>query len=228
LLAINQNHIIVKKLIILVVLGYASSLFAQSPVRLGAHIDPIFSWFSPKTSQIEKDGARLGYNGGLIVEYYFAPNYAFVSGLNLTQLGGNLLYKEEVDITTGEGDHVLLPPGTSVAFNVNYLTVPLALKLKSNEIGYFTYYAELGFSPQVNIGSRASSTGGALSKDNVSKEINAFNVSFFFGGGMEYSLGGNTSLLAGIFFNNGFTDILSADRHKAMLNYVNIRLGVMF
>jgi hypothetical protein len=218
----------VKKLLILFILSYSSALFAQSKVRLGAHIDPVFSWFSPKTSRIEKDGARLGYNGGLIVEYYFAPNYAFVTGLNLTQLGGNLIYKEEVDITTGEGDHVLLSPGTSVAFNVNYLTIPMALKLKSNEIGYFTYYAELGFSPQVNIGSRASSTGGALNKDNVSKEINAFNVSFFFGGGIEYNIGGQTSLIAGIFFNNGFGDILSADAHKAALNFVNIRLGVMF
>jgi hypothetical protein len=218
----------VKKLFILVFVCYSSVLIAQPKVRLGAHVDPVFSWFSPKTSHIEKDGARLGYNGGLIVEYYFAPNYAFVSGLNLTQLGGNLLYNEEVDITTGEGDHVLLPPQTSVAFNVNYLTIPLALKLKSNEIGYFTYYAELGFSPQVNIGSKASSTGGALNKDNVSKEINAFNISFFFGGGIEYSLGGNTSLITGIFFNNGFTDILSADRHKAGFNYVNIRFGVMF
>lgn len=217
-----------KKLLILFILSYSSALFAQSKVRLGAHIDPVFSWFSPKTSRIEKDGARLGYNGGLIVEYYFAPNYAFVTGLNLTQLGGNLIYKEEVDITTGEGDHVLLSPGTSVAFNVNYLTIPMALKLKSNEIGYFTYYAELGFSPQVNIGSRASSTGGALNKDNVSKEINAFNVSFFFGGGIEYNIGGQTSLIAGIFFNNGFGDILSADAHKAALNFVNIRLGVMF
>jgi hypothetical protein len=228
LLAINQNHNIVKKLLIIAILGYASALYAQSPVRLGAHIDPIFSWFSSKTSKIEKDGARPGYNGGLIVEFYFAPNYAFVSGLNLTQLGGNLLYKEETDISTGEGVHVILPPHTSVAFNINYLTVPMALKLKSNEIGYFTYYAELGFSPEVNIGSRATSTGGALHKDNVSKEINAFNISYFFGGGIEYNIGGQTSLVAGIFFNNGFGDILSADAHKAALNYVNIRLGVMF
>src|SRR5512145_1215444 len=84
----NQNRIIVKKLFLLVVLGCTTTLFAQSPVRLGAHFDPIFSWFSPKTSQIGKDGARLGYNGGLIVEYYFAPNYAFVSGLNFTMIGG--------------------------------------------------------------------------------------------------------------------------------------------
>ncbi len=217
-----------KKLFIFFILVYSSALFAQSKVRLGAHVDPVFTWFSPKTSHIEKDGARLGYNGGLIVEYYFAPNYALVTGLNLTQLGGNLLYKEEVDITTGEGDHVILPPETSVAFNVNYLTIPMALKLKSNEIGYLTYFAELGFSPQVNIGSRASSTGGALDKDNVSKEINAFNVSFFFGGGIEKNIGGQTSLMGGIFFNNGFGDILSADAHKAALNFVNIRLGIMF
>jgi hypothetical protein len=218
----------VKKLVFLFILGYSSALFAQSSVRLGAHIDPIFSWFSPKTSQIAKDGARLGYNGGLIVEYYFAPNYALVTGLNLTQLGGNLLYKEGVDLATGAGDHVVLPPHTSVAFNINYLTIPMALKLKSNEIGYLTYFAELGFSPEVNIGSRATSTGGALNKDNVSKEINAFNVSFFFGGGIEKNIGGQTSLMGGIFFNNGFGDVLSADAHKAALNFVNIRFGIMF
>ncbi len=226
--ATNQNHLAVKKLLIFILAGYASSLFAQSPVRLGAHIDPIFSWFSPKSSHIDKDGARLGYNGGLIVEYYFAPNYALVTGLNLTQLGGNLLYNEGADISTGEGDHVLLPPGTSVAFNVKYLTIPMALKLKSNEIGYLTYFAELGFSPQVNIGSRASSTGSDLQKDNVAEEINAFNVSFFFGGGIEKNIGGQTSLVGGIFFNNGFIDILSADVYTAQINYVNIRFGIMF
>ena len=217
-----------KKLFILVILGYSSVLFAQPKIRLGAHIDPIFSWFSPRSSKIAKDGARLGYNGGLIVEDYFAPNYALVTGLNLTQLGGNLLYKEEADISTGQGTHVLLPAQTSVAFNINYLTIPMALKLKSNEIGYFTYYAELGFSPEINIGSKATSTGGALNKENVAKEINAFNISYFFGGGIEYNIGGQTSLVGGVFFNNGFGDVLSADRYKAALNYVTIRVGVMF
>jgi hypothetical protein len=218
----------VKKLFILLVLGYSSALFAQTSVRLGAHIDPVFSWFNARTSDIKKDGARLGYNGGLIVEYYFAPNYALVTGLNLTQLGGSLLYKKTEDFVLDNNTHVTLLPETTVAFNINYLTIPMALKLKSNEIGYFTYFAELGFSPEINIGSRATSEGGDLNKDNMSKEINAFNISYFFGGGIEYNLGGQTSLVAGLFFNNGFGDILSANAHKAALNFVNIRVGVMF
>ena len=217
-----------KKLFLFIFLGYGSAVFAQSQVRLGAHIDPVFSWFSTKTSDIEKRGAKLGYTGGLIVEYYFAPNYAFVSGLNLTQLGGNLKYQKGTTITTGESDEVGLLPGTTVAFNMKYITLPIALKLKSNEIGYFTYFAELGFTPQVNIGSRASSEGNALNKDNVSKEINALNTAFFFGGGLEYNIGGQTSLVGGIFFNNGFIDILSANEDKAQVNYVNVRFGVMF
>jgi hypothetical protein len=100
--------------------------------------------------------------------------------------------------------------------------------LKTNEIGHFTYYAQMGLRHYFNIGARATATGSGLSKDNVSKEINFFNVSYFFGGGVEYNIGGNTSLTAGLFYDNGFTDVLSNDDHKAVLNFVTIRLAVLF
>jgi hypothetical protein len=203
-------------------------IFCQSPIRLGAHFDPVVTWFSTRTPEIDKDGSKLGFNGGLIVEDYFTKNYAFVTGLSFTSLGGNLLYHEEESLTIGNGSHVTLPAGTTVAYTINYLTIPVALKLKSNEIGYFTYYAQLGFSPQINIGSKATTTGSLLTKDNVSQEINLFHLSFLFGGGIEYNIGGQTSLIAGIFFNNGFTDVLSNSDHKSALNFLTIRIGVMF
>jgi hypothetical protein len=170
----------------------------------------------------------VGYNGGLIVETYFKPNYAFVTGLSLTSLGGNLLYNESATLATGNGDDVIIPVNTTVAYNLSYLSLPAALKLKSNEIGYITYYAQLGFTPQFNIGSRGTSTDDLLKKDNVSEEINFFNLSYFFGGGIEYNIGGQTSLIAGVFFNNGFVDVFSSSKHKAVLNYFTIRIGVMF
>jgi hypothetical protein len=218
----------VKKIVVFLFIMNVSAAFAQSTLRLGAHMDPIVTWFSPKTSGIERDGSRLGYNGGLMVETYFRPNYAFVTGITLTSLGGNLLYNDSVTFKTGGGDEVLLPSNTTVAFNVSYLTLPVALKLKSNEVGNLTYYVQLGFSPQINIGSRATSTGGLLKKDNISEEINLFNLSYFFGGGIEHNMGGQTSLIAGILFSNGLVDILSSNRHKASLNYLTFRIGIMF
>ena len=74
----------------------------------------------------------------------------------------------------------------------------------------------------------ATSTGSGLNKDNVADEINLLGMSYFFGGGIEYNIGGNTSLLAGLFFNNGFVDVLSNNDHKAVLNYLTFRVGVLF
>jgi hypothetical protein len=223
------DHLMGRIFLVLFLLITAGRLNAQHPnLRLGAHFDPIITWFSPRSSMIERDGARPGYNGGLTVESYFGPNYAFVTGLSISLLGGNLLYKQPVTLTPSGADPVQLPAGTTVAYNLNYLTFPMGIKLKSNQIGYFSYFAQLGFMPQVSIGSKASSTGNLLEKDNISHEISAFNISYYFGGGLEYNIGGQTAVTAGIFFNNGFADVLSSSQYKAALNYLTIRLGMMF
>jgi len=186
------------------------------------------SWLSAKTNRIDKDGTRPGISGGLMVEYYFHPNYGLVTGLNLGVQGGSLLYEDPVSISTGDNTSVPLEAGSTVVYSLSYISIPVGLKLKTNEIGYFTYFAQLGFNQQINIGSRASSTGNGLNKDNVPKETNLLNMSYFFGGGVEYNVGGQTSLLAGIFFNNGFVDVLSNNDHKAVLNYLTFRVGVLF
>ncbi len=216
-----------KKALLFLLLLDVTTAFAQSDLRLGVNLDPMATWLSPKTNRIEKDGARPGFGGGLMVEYFFRDHYGFVTGLNLGINGGNLLYNDTTTFTTEDGS-VRLPAGSSVAFNLTYLTIPIGLKLKTNEIGYFTYFAELGFKQHINVGSRATSTGSSLSKDLVSKEINLFNMSYYFGGGVEYNIGGQTSLLAAIFYNNGFVDVLSHGRHKAVANYLSFRIGILF
>lgn len=217
-----------KKILIAAFVLFSLTLQAQSNLRLGAHFEPIVSWFSPKSASIEKDGARPGYSGGLSVEYYFSPNYALASGLSLTSLGGNLLYRNETTITRGGGSDVILDPGTTVAYTLSYLSIPATLKMKTNQIGFVSYFAQLGFYPLINIGSRAKSTDHKLQKDNVSEEINALSLSYGFGGGVEYNIGGQTAIEVGVFFNNGFTDILSQQDHRAALNYLTLRAGIMF
>lgn len=201
---------------------------AQSDFRLGVHLDPIVTWFSPRSTNLERDGGRPGFSGGLVMEYYFRENYGFVSGLSVTQLGGNLMYNDSVRIATGDNGSVMVQPGSAVAYRASYLIVPVGLKLKTNEIGYFTYYAQLGLKQWFNMAARASSDGKELTKDDVSKEINLYGLSYFFGGGVEYNIGGATSLTAGIFFDGGFTDILSGNDHKAFINYLSLRVGIFF
>jgi hypothetical protein len=217
----------VKKALLFLLLLDVTTAFAQSEIRLGVNLDPMVSWLSPKTNRIEKDGARPGFGGGLMVEYFFRDHYGLSTGINLGINGGNLLYNDTTTFTTEDGS-VRLPAGSSVAFNLSYLTIPIGLKMKTNEIGYFTYFAELGFKQHINVGSRATSTGSSLTKDLVSKEINLFSMSYYFGGGVEYNIGGQTSLLAAIFYNNGFVDVLSHGRHKAAANYLSFRIGILF
>ncbi len=216
-----------KKALLFLLILDVTTVFAQSDLRLGVNLDPMATWLSPKTNRIEKDGARPGIAGGLMVEYFFKEHYGLVTGVNLGINGGNLLYNDTINFTTEDGN-VGLYPGSTVAFNLSYLTIPIALKMKTNEIGYFTYFAELGFNQHINVGSKASSTGSGLSKDLISKEINLFNMSYFVGGGVEYNIGGQTSLLAAVFFNNGFVDVLSHNRHKAVANYLSFRIGILF
>ena len=85
-----------KKALLFLLLLDVTTAFAQSDLRLGVNLDPMVTWLSPKTNRIEKDGARPGIAGGLMVEYFFRDHYGLVTGLNLGVNGGNLLYNDTV------------------------------------------------------------------------------------------------------------------------------------
>jgi hypothetical protein len=203
---------------------------AGQDFRIGINLDPVISWYSPNTKNIDKAGSKLGFSGGLMIETSFKENYVFATGINLTYLGGNLQYNDNpVSFTVDKDKIVNLDSATTVEYTLQYISIPLSLKLKTNAIGYISYFGQIGLTPQFNISAKATSDkGNLLDKDNVGEEIGLFNLSFFIGGGIEYDLGGTTALNLGIFYNNGFIDLLSDKDYKAALNYVNLRLGVLF
>jgi len=220
-----------KRILLLTALIVSINLAGQG-VKIGINFDPVISWFSPNTKLIDKDGSKLGFSGGLMLETAFQENYIFATGINLAYMGGNILYNEATNFTVDENINVLLDSATTVEYTLQYISIPLSLKLKTNAVGYISYFGQLGLTPQFNVSAKATSTkstsGNMLDKDNVGKEIGLFNLSFFIGGGIDYDLGGTTALNLGIFYNNGFIDQLSSETHKASLKYVSLRLGVMF
>ncbi|MBN1187669.1 MAG: PorT family protein [Bacteroidales bacterium] len=214
-----------KKYILLFILSLIfQGIFSQG-LKMGVFADPLITWMVTDADNITNDGVRMGVNIGLSVEKYFAENYAFSTGLFISNCGGRLQYSDTTTFETGS-EHITINPNSIIKYKLQYISVPLGLKLKSDEIGYTTFYADLGMLPQVNI--KAIADGDSLSNANVSDDIAFFNLSYYIGAGIEYSLGGKTSLTTGIKYTNGFLDVSSLNGYRATTKSVSLRLGIIF
>ena len=216
-----------KKLIALIIpFIFLGSSYSED-FRFGVFIDPQISWLTPDIKDIEKDGARLSIKGGLIIDFFFAENYAFTTGLSISNSGGNLLYSDSLTLEIHGTDQKLSPEST-VNYKLQYLTIPIGLKFKTKQLGYLTFFAHLGLAPEINVKATADASDDQLENDNITDEVNFFNLSYYFGGGLEYSLGGNTALFTGINSYNGFIDVLTSKDSKETQSLLSISLGIMF
>lgn len=201
-------------------------LSAQS-VRFGVHIDPQICWMSPEARDVNSEGTVFGIKGGLIIDRYFQDNYALTTGISMGTQGGKLLFDYQFPLKV-YGDTDTLPAGTTLKYKLQYITIPLGLKLKSNQMGYSTFYVNLGFSNQLNLKSEATTENiDRLSDDSIKDEIGWYNLGYYFGGGVEYSLGKDTSILLGIIYHNGFLDVTTA-APRVYSRILTLRLGVLF
>ena len=237
-----------KIFIICFIILAANTGFSQKSFRLGLNFAPSYSWLKPDVKDADgKDvyttkgtGAKFGFSYGLAGEFAFGDNYSFATGLLLTTNGGGLKYGDSISIDTSSTLHEVT---TIRKHNLQYVEIPLTLKLKTNEIGYITYYGNFGFKTAFLVRARADdeSEGKSLTSPNIREdidirdEINFLRTSLVIGAGLEYSLGGNTSFIVGITYDKGFSNIFKKDKEsiegikaKAKSNYVALNLGVLF
>ena len=206
--------------------GISISLLSQD-LTFSVVADPQLTWLKTDVDIVSNDGSVFGFNGGLVLDRYFADNYAFSTGIFLWHTGGKLLFADSTAIAFRTGKDTLAP-NTSMAYHLQYITIPFSLKLNSNEIGYITFFAHLGVNNHISIGKTADVSSMDIDNVGIPDEINFFNMSYFFGGGIEYSLGGNTALLFGIYYTNGFWDVTVPKDYRTTLNALSLRLGVRF
>ena len=201
------------------------TLHAQK-TKFGVFIDPQFGWLSSESRDLTGNGSFFGVNGGLVIDHYFQDNYAFQTGISIGTQGGSLKFENEATIHVYD-DTQIVPAGTVIEYRLQYLTIPLGLKLKTNQIGYFSYFAKLGFTNQINVKGKAQSSFDDLNDVIITKEINLFNLSYHFGIGAEYALGEDTALTFGGTFHNGFLDITKSSS-RVVSRVFAINAGVLF
>jgi len=211
----------------MLLLALTASLCAQNRMRFSVHVDPQFSWFSSDEEEVDPDGSILHIRTGLQMDNYFDRNYAFVLGFGVNNLGGKLIYSDSTLFVAG-GDSLMALPGQTVKHRLQYLEVPLGLKLKTEELGYVTLFLQAGFNPMVNINAFASTDDDVFDRESIREDINVFHLGYHVGAGVEYRLGGNTAVIAGIRWSDGLTDVTSNDRANVTLNSFSVHLGILF
>jgi hypothetical protein len=196
-------------------------------IHFGLQASPELAWIKPNFTNARYDGLTFGYKYGLYAAYDITDHYAFATGVQISNRGGKFTYNDTLGVTS-----------TDIRQRIQYLDIPLNLKMTTNEIGYITYYGEFGLLPSVRLKARSDVepfvAGVSLGKtENINSvnEINPVNLALHLGIGMQYSVTESTSFLVGAYFNNGFTDMLHDTKPmelKANGNQVGLSVGVLF
>jgi len=210
--------------IVLISASQTATLNAQQSIGFGIHADPLVGWFSSDNNAIIGKGVGAGFNFGLEFNKYFHENYAFSTGVSLITAGGTL--SSSSPITLDLKNPITISPGSKMVYKIQYLAIPIGLKLKSNQIGYISLFTNIGLDPKFVLGGNIEVPSQNIPKENANNELNRLSVGYHVVGGIEYSLGGTTSVVVGINFDSNFTNIIKKSANKPTAKILHKMLGL--
>jgi hypothetical protein len=220
----------ISKLSLMVLLSLSGRLTAQN-ISFGIFADPVISWFSSNTNLTQTNGAMAGFNFGFTFNKYFSTNYAFSTGLNIMNAGGKLSNTDTINMSLNNLSVKVLP-GKLVTYKVQYLCVPIGLKFKSKQIGYITFFSDIGLDPKVIIGGKVDIPSLNIKGEGAMDELRTFNISYHILTGIEYSLGGSTAVVLGLGYENNFLDVTKDINNQpsdmVTQNIIKFRIGLNF
>ncbi|MBN1337908.1 MAG: PorT family protein [Bacteroidales bacterium] len=229
--------------IVVMLVNLTINAFPQvKPFRFGFKLAPDISWLFPDSEGYSSDGSTLGFTWGFLSDFALTENYFVSTGFGMDYMGGKLEYPHALML----GQDTLLTTGElSRKYKFRNLEVPLTLKMRTNKFGSISYFGKIGFGTSFNIKSKADDEFAYyintqkktedFNDVDIKDEITFMRASMIFGAGIEYFIDESTSLILGIDFNSGLTNVLKNENvvdpgveQKANLNYFQLNIGVLF
>lgn len=214
--------------LIVVLISFYGSGFAQS--KLGLKFSPAVS--SNRVSLIDttynasKGNNVLKFSLGLIYDHEFSENYYFSTGLIFvpTQVAFHAgVEREHANDATYSGN-------SFEAYRLNYLQIPVTLKLYTNEIQPDTrVYFQVGMAPEIKVFEEPKKE-----TYNLITKFRALDAPVILGCGVEYRAGLNTTLFGGITYQRGLVNVVKSVSYdfqnnlKIFNSYVALDLGIKF
>jgi hypothetical protein len=220
-----MKHFILSCLLIAIVItGYS-----QYHVRLSFVGDPSVNWMRTSNSSTENGKSILGYDFGLNGDFYFSEDerYSFSTGVQISNTGGEISYRSNSPFKFSGST---LPALSKIKYQMRYVEIPLAIKLRTDQFDRAKYWGLFGLSAMVNITANGTSNDGTLKKANINDEVSPVNLAMNVGIGFDYDIGGNNSVSTGLIFQNGLMDITTDNvfSDKTIINSLKLKIGLIF
>ena len=209
-----------KKSLLIVGLMLAMSLTASAQnegFAFGIKLGPNFGWTGSTTAQ--SLGSRTGFDVGVVGEYYFADNYAIVSGVNVSFLGGHYLFDNAHMVTDSlNPDGFLEMYGVDRVFKSTIYEIPLMLKMVTNELGNIPLRAYIEVGGGIGLAAKKVSVKDAIPSEGIAtpdkwsitnKEFSNLRASLKIGAGAQYAVDESTRLFAGVYFSHDFINMIN-------------------
>lgn len=248
--------------------GLSTSLYGQNPgtslkpdfktARFGFRVSPNYNWVKIMEGRMSNNGGALGFSYGVMGDFNIGgnPSYWLSTELIVTSLPGKIMALDTLYNTSA------LPSGapfTDVEFDyrLQYIQIPIGLKLKTEEIGNLSYWVQFGVSPALLLQNKVTTSSkeqlyksgenshspNKKSNDPLDFEgvtnnntttgkfidnVSPLRISMVIGAGVEFKISGKTSAIAGLRFDNGFTDMFRDGAVTGRNNYLGIMAGIFF
>ncbi|NND30993.1 MAG: PorT family protein [Saprospiraceae bacterium] len=206
----------------LIIFLFFSVLISSAQTKLGLKFSPTLTSTRTNTSKdtldIAGNGSSFRFSLGLVVDYAFTETYTFSTGA--------FFLPKRVSIRVKNTNY----PNRVEEYNLQYIQIPLTLKLYTNEIlPDASVFFQVGGAPEIKIFEEPAKEEYTLIRD-----FNIIDVNVMLGAGVEYKAGINTVLFVDFSFQRGLIHIvkesdpeLAGDlslRNTAMM----LNLGIKF
>lgn len=217
-----------KKSLLIVGLLMAMSLTASAQNKgfaFGLKLGPGFDWTGSTTGAAVNEGMRTGFGVGVVAEYYFAENYAIVTGVNVNMNRGHYSFENGRMVMGADSISVLETYPVDRMYKSTVYEIPLMLKMMTNELGnlplraYAQVGAGIGYAQKVKV--KDGIDGAAMPDEYVAsnKEFSNLRTSLKIGAGAQYAIDESTRVFAGLYFSHDFINNINSITPNYYGNY---------
>lgn len=167
--------------------------------------------------QIDMDGGKIKYNNGALLNTPAANSVSYY----FNNADSKIVKYSDTYANDPAYTHYQL---NERQYKISYITIPLTLKMKTKEIGTMTYFGQIGVNTSIRWKATANDnvqvirdltgelgTTATQSKLDITKDVSLVHETLNFGLGTELNLSGSTSIVFGLNYNLGFTNVVKSE-----------------